>query len=64
MELEALREAEIPLQFNFCWGPFPLGLELVPFYRYRHFGDHEDQFNFYDTQFHCVGVRAAVFLSF
>lgn len=58
-------EAELPIQFDFCWGGWPLGLELVPFYRYRHFGGREDfPFNFVETRFHILGVRATLSANF
>ena len=36
---------EIPTTYFFCWGYHPLGISLVPFFEYRHYG-HRANFPF------------------
>lgn len=51
-------EAAIPLKWSYQIDNKCLYTELVPFYRYRHFGGRENfPFNFIDTQYQSWGAR-------
>lgn len=48
---------ELPLTYFFCSHHSSLGVRLVPFYEYRHYGRRANfPFDFFDTQFKCYGA--------
>ncbi len=51
---------ELPIIYNVhSWDA--LNASLVPFYRYRHYGEHENfPFDFMDTQFNIFGIKLMI----
>ncbi len=51
-------ELDLPLYYNNCCFGKKVELAFVPFYRFRHYGGHENcPFDFIDTRFHIYGAR-------
>lgn len=51
-------EVELPLIYNWLWKCKRVECSFVPFYRFRHYGGHENHpFDFIDTKFHMYGAR-------
>lgn len=51
-------EAELPFRYQKCCYGRRLGIQLTPFYRFRHYGQYENfPFDCFDTRFHIWGAR-------
>lgn len=51
-------EVDIPLYYKTCYKEKKVELSFSPFYRFRHYGAHENHpFDFIDTRFHIYGAR-------
>lgn len=48
---------DVPVTYFFCWKCHPLGISLVPFYEYRHYGHRANfPFDFLDTKLKLYGA--------
>lgn len=51
-------DLDLPFYFTTCCSGKKIETSVVPFYRYRHYGHHENHpFDFIDTRFHMYGFR-------
>lgn len=58
-------ELDLPFYFDKCFKGKLVELSFVPFYRFRHYGGHENHpFDFIDTRFHIYGARLMLGLYF
>ncbi len=58
-------DVDVPLYFNTCICAKKVDIRFVPFYRFRHYGAHENfPFDFIDTRFHMYGARLMFSLCF
>lgn len=58
IEDKFMYEVELPFTYSGCCRGKNLGISVVPFYNFRHYGGHENYpFNFIDTKFHLYGAR-------
>jgi hypothetical protein len=62
---ELLARLDLPIYFHPAKMWLGTGMELSPFFEYRHFGGREGfPFNFRDTKFYLYGMRVALTFAF
>lgn len=66
VEDKFLYQLELPITYKLCCGRYPpLELSVVPFFRYRHYGGHQNYpHDFIDTRFRIFGTRFLISASF
>ncbi|MCB1112507.1 MAG: hypothetical protein H7A37_10075 [Chlamydiales bacterium] len=65
MESKNHYEVEVPITYTYCCGDRTYQWILEPFYRYRHYGHHDNfPFDFLETRFQIFGVMLLMSTSF